>query len=122
MAGASRRCHTGAVVYSLRTEYGQEGGKADFAPTPPTGAQRLELVAALSGEERHVLLEHGTEAAFCGVFLDNKREGVYTCLCGLPPFKACAKFESGTGWPSFTTPFAENHLRSIRDSSHGMVR
>jgi peptide-methionine (R)-S-oxide reductase len=69
-----------------------------------------------------VLLEHGTEAAFCGVFLDEKREGVYTCLCGLPPFKACAKFESGTGWPSFTTPFAENHLRSIRDSSHGMVR
>jgi len=94
-----------------------------FDLTPPSKDELRGLVADLSEDERHVLLEHGTEAAFCGVFLDEKREGVYTCrLCGLPLFKAGAKFESGTGWPSFTTPFAENHLRSIRDSSHGMVR
>jgi peptide-methionine (R)-S-oxide reductase len=43
-------------------------------------------------------------------------------LCGLPLFKAGAKFESGTGWPSFTTPFAQDHLRTIRDVSYGMER
>jgi peptide-methionine (R)-S-oxide reductase len=81
------------------------------------------LIGGLSAEERRVMLNHGDEAPFCGVFLTEKREGVYTCrLCGLPLFKAGAKFESGTGWPSFTTPFAESHLRSIRDTSYGMVR
>ena len=70
-----------------------------------------------------MLLEHGTEAPFCGVFLEEKRAGAYTCrLCGLPLFKAGAKFESGTGWPSFTTPFSADHLQYIRDTSYGMVR
>ena len=70
-----------------------------------------------------MLLEHGTEAPFCGVFLDEKRPGVFTCrLCGLPLFHGGTKFESGTGWPSFTQPFAEGHLKTIRDTSYGMVR
>jgi peptide-methionine (R)-S-oxide reductase len=94
-----------------------------FDLTPPNKDELRALVADLSEDERHVLLEHGTEAPFCGVFLEEKREGVYTCrLCGLPLFKAGTKFESGTGWPSFTSPFSENHLRSIRDTSYGMVR
>ena len=94
-----------------------------FNLTPPSKDELRALVADLSEDERHVLLEHGTEAPFCGVFLEEKREGVYTCrLCGLPLFKAGTKFESGTGWPSFTSPFSENHLRSIRDTSYGMVR
>jgi len=54
-----------------------------FDLTPPTATQTEALVAGLSSEERRVLLQHGTEAPFCGVFLDNKREGVYCCrLCG----------------------------------------
>jgi peptide-methionine (R)-S-oxide reductase len=94
-----------------------------FDLTPPSEDELRGLIADLSEDERHVLLEHGTEAPYCGVFLDEKRKGVYTCrLCGLPLFKAGAKFESGTGWPSFTTPFSENHLRSIRDTSYGMIR
>jgi peptide-methionine (R)-S-oxide reductase len=94
-----------------------------FDLTPPSKDELQVLVADLSEDERHVLLDHGTEAPFCGVFLDEKREGVYTCrLCGLPLFRASTKFESGTGWPSFTNPFAEHHLQSIRDTSHGMVR
>ena len=77
-----------------------------FNLTPPNKDELRALVADLSEDERHVLLEHGTEAPFCGVFLEEKREGVYTCrLCGLPLFKAGTKFESGTGWPSFTSPF-----------------
>ncbi|TWI05973.1 peptide-methionine (R)-S-oxide reductase [Luteimonas cucumeris] len=94
-----------------------------FDLTPPTDTQRRALDAALSDEERHVLLAHGTEAPFCGVFLDNKRDGVYTCrFCGLPLFRSSAKFESGTGWPSFFQPYDATHVRTIRDSSHGMVR
>ncbi len=94
-----------------------------FDLTPPDDGALRELVAGLSEEERHVLLEHGTEAPFCGVFLTEKRAGIYTCrLCGLPLFRAGAKFESGTGWPSFTQPVAEGHLAYIRDTSYGMVR
>ena len=94
-----------------------------FDLTPPTQQQRDDLVTDLNDEERHILLEHGTEAPFCGVFLQEKRPGVFTCrLCGLPLFHGGTKFESGTGWPSFTQPFAEAHLRTIRDTSYGMVR
>jgi len=94
-----------------------------FDLTPPTDEERRQLESDLSDEERHVLLEHGTEAPFCGVFLDEKRAGVYTCrLCGLPLFTAGNKFESGTGWPSFTTPYSADHLEYISDSSYGMVR
>jgi peptide-methionine (R)-S-oxide reductase len=94
-----------------------------FDVTSPNETELRQLIEDLSAEERAVLLEHGTEAPFCGVFLAEKRQGIYTCrLCGLPLFKAGAKFESGTGWPSFTTPFAEKHLRDIRDTSYGMVR
>jgi peptide-methionine (R)-S-oxide reductase len=94
-----------------------------FDLAPPGEDQLDEVVDWLSDEERHVLLEHGTEAPFCGLFLEEKRAGVYTCrLCGLPLFHGGRKFESGTGWPSFTSPFAEGHLRTIRDTSYGMVR
>lgn len=94
-----------------------------FELTPPTSEQFDALVDDLNDQERHVLLDHGTEAPFCGVFLQEKRPGVFTCrLCGLPLFHGGTKFESGTGWPSFTEPFAEGHLRYVTDVSHGMVR
>lgn len=94
-----------------------------FDLSPPDPEQRRLLAAALSPEERQVLLEHGTEAPFCGTLLNNKEPGTYCCrLCGLPLFRAGEKFESGTGWPSFTAPFDETHLKYIRDTSYGMVR
>jgi peptide-methionine (R)-S-oxide reductase len=94
-----------------------------FDLTAPSPEQLRALGADLTDEERHLLLDHGEEAPFCGIFLTEKREGTYTCrLCGLPLFRGGAKFESGTGWPSFTAPFAEGHLRDIRDTSWGMVR
>ena len=93
----------------------------DLTPLSPQERRRLE--ATLTSEERHVLLEHGTERPFCGAFVDQKRPGVYACrLCGLPLFRATEKFDSGTGWPSFTAPFADGHLRCLRDASYGMVR
>ncbi len=94
-----------------------------FDLKPPDAAQRTAITAALTPEERDVLLEHGTEAAFCGVFLDNHKDGIYCCrFCGLPLFRSSAKFDSGTGWPSFFKPFAESHIRRVRDTSYGMVR
>ena len=94
-----------------------------FDLTPPTAEEIARLASGLSEEERHVLLDHGTEAPFCGVFLQEKRDGTYCCrLCGLPLFKGGSKFESGTGWPSFTEPFAEGHLQYLDDSSYGMTR
>ena len=95
----------------------------DFDLSPPSPEQRKALEAALTREERHVLLSHGTEAPFCGTLLGNKQPGVYGCrLCGLPLFTAGEKFESGTGWPSFTAPYAEAHLKAVRDTSYGMIR
>jgi peptide-methionine (R)-S-oxide reductase len=94
-----------------------------FDLTPPADDEFRMLAAALTGDERRLLLDHGEEAPFCGIFLTEKREGLYSCrLCGLPLFKGGAKFESGTGWPSFTAPFADGHLREVVDTGYGMVR
>jgi len=96
---------------------------AAFDLTPPTAEQRRQITAGLSNEERNVLLQHGTEAPFCGVFLDTKTDGTYTCrFCGLPLFRSNAKFDSGTGWPSFFKPYSDSHIKRIRDTSYGMVR
>lgn len=82
-----------------------------------------ELAQSLSPEERRVILHQGTEPPFCGGLLKEKGEGVYHCrLCGLPLFRSQAKFESGTGWPSFFAPFDPEHVAEISDRSHGMVR
>ena len=94
-----------------------------FDLNAPTAEQLKSLEADLSQEERDVLLHHGTEAPFCGGLLNNKEAGVYDCrLCGLPLFRSVAKFESGTGWPSFYEPFDKDHLKLVRDVSYGMVR
>lgn len=94
-----------------------------FDLTPPTVQERARLEASLSEEERRVLLQHGTEAPFCGGLLNQKKTGVYCCrLCGLPLFKQETKFESGTGWPSFTGPVDPQHVLAIEDNSFGMRR
>ncbi|NWG87105.1 MAG: peptide-methionine (R)-S-oxide reductase MsrB [Hydrogenophilaceae bacterium] len=91
--------------------------------TPLSEAEKTRLAADLSEEERRVILHQGTERPFCGGLLAEKRAGVFACrLCGLPLFKSAAKFESGTGWPSFYAPFDPDHIRHIRDLSHGMIR
>jgi peptide-methionine (R)-S-oxide reductase len=90
---------------------------------PLSKAQIEKLAAKLAPEEREVILHQGTERAFCGTLLNNKASGTYACrLCGLPLFKAGAKFESGTGWPSFYEGADPLHIREIVDKSHGMIR
>ncbi|MDB5310224.1 MAG: msrB [Gemmataceae bacterium] len=90
----------------------------------PLSAEELTARAAtLTPEERRVILHQGTETPFCGGLLGNKKSGVYVCrLCELPLFHSAAKFESGTGWPSFYQPFDTAHVVSIHDTSHGMIR
>ncbi len=96
---------------------------AGFDLAPPTAAVRARLEAGLSAEEARVLLHHGTEAPFCGGLLSQKEDGVYCCrLCGLPLFRHETKFESGTGWPSFWSPFDPAHIRGVEDNSYGMRR
>ena len=88
-----------------------------------TQAEVDVLARDLTPEQARVLLRKGTEAAFCGTLLDNKQEGTYACrLCGLPLFSSDSKFNSGTGWPSFHSPYDPDHIAEIRDTSHGMVR
>lgn len=94
-----------------------------FDLSPLSNSERVALAKTLNAEERRVLLNQGTEPPFCGGLLDNKQAGAYCCkLCGLPLFKSSAKFESGTGWPSFYQPYDPGHIRELKDSSHGMVR
>jgi len=94
-----------------------------FDLTPPSAAERARLEAGLTREESEVLLHHGTERPFCGVFVHEKTPGIYSCrLCGLPLFRATRKFDSGTGWPSFTEPYDAAHLKEVRDTGYGMVR
>jgi peptide-methionine (R)-S-oxide reductase len=91
--------------------------------TPIRGEERDRLASRLTPEERHILLDHGTERAFCGALLHEKGSGIFVCrLCGLPLFRSAAKFESGTGWPSFFQPFDPEHVTTLRDTKFGMVR
>lgn len=77
----------------------------------------------LSPEEFYVCREHGTERAFTGAYLDEKAEGVFTCRCCQQPlFKSDAKFDSGSGWPSFFAALDDDRIDKIEDSTHGMLR
>ena len=82
-----------------------------------------EWRAELSPEQYTVLRRAGTEPAFSGKYWDQHDDGVYRCGgCGAELFDASTKFESGTGWPSFTEPVIAEALELRRDGSHGMVR
>jgi peptide-methionine (R)-S-oxide reductase len=97
--------------------------RSGFDVTPLSSDRVQALAADFTPEEQHVILHQGTERPFCGLFLDNKKPGVYACrLCGLPLFNSDAKFESGTGWPSFFQPFDPDHVAELTDQSHGMSR
>lgn len=90
--------------------------------------EKLDLTEAewrekLTPEQYHVLREGGTERAFTGKYEKNKAEGLYKCAgCGLPLFESDTKYNSGSGWPSFTAPAAQQNVDMHQDTSHGMVR
>ena len=77
----------------------------------------------LSPDRYRVLRQKGTEPAFTGELLREKGHGVYRCAaCGTPLFSSEAKYESGSGWPSFYQPLSEENVETEEDTSHGMRR
>ena len=82
-----------------------------------------EWRAELTPMQYHVLREHGTERAFTGELLDEKREGTFTCGgCGQPLFASGTKYDSGSGWPSFTAPLDGDAVTEHSDHKFGMTR
>ena len=77
----------------------------------------------LSPEQYHVLREAGTERAFTGKYEKNKADGEYHCAaCGALLFDSGHKYDSGSGWPSYTAPAGDAAVKELTDTSHGMVR
>ena len=77
----------------------------------------------LSAEQYEVLREHGTERPFTGAYVNVKDDGVYRCAgCGAELFSSETKFESGTGWPSFSEPAVAENIELRDDTSYGMRR
>lgn len=82
-----------------------------------------EWQAELDPLQFQVCRQKGTEAPFTGEYNSNKAEGIYTCsCCNTPLFSSDAKFDSGTGWPSYFQPINETAITQHRDETHGMVR
>ncbi len=79
--------------------------------------------ASLTPERYAVLRQGATERAFTGELLHNKATGMYQCAaCGAELFASQAKYDSGSGWPSFTEPAASDNVKLVEDRSHGMLR
>jgi peptide methionine sulfoxide reductase msrA/msrB len=97
--------------------------KSGYDITPLPRARVEELASKLPPEAYEITQRAGTERAFCGGLLDNKKEGVYACaVCDLPLFSSDHKFNSGTGWPSFYAPFDSEHVIRKTDFAYGMAR
>jgi methionine-R-sulfoxide reductase len=95
-------------------------GPIEMPHVEKTDAEWQQL---LTREQYQIARGKETERPFCGTLLDNKRHGVYTCVCcGLPLFTSSAKFNSGTGWPSFFQPVAPENVVTEEDRSYGMRR
>ena len=90
---------------------------------PKTGRDAASLRQRLSDEQYRVTQEKGTERPFSGEYVDLKADGSYACVvCGSELFKSDHKYDSGSGWPSFWLPLAEDRVRTELDGSHGMRR
>ncbi|HYN64078.1 MAG TPA: peptide-methionine (R)-S-oxide reductase MsrB, partial [Candidatus Limnocylindrales bacterium] len=108
------------VTVRLLDDKGQLTGPLAMPKVVKTDAQ---WKAQLGDESFRIMRKQGTEAAFCGLLYDHHEEGLYTCAgCGLPLFSSDAKFDSGTGWPSYFQPVAPENVLEHSDGSHGMVR
>jgi peptide-methionine (R)-S-oxide reductase len=82
-----------------------------------------DTISRLSPEQYQVTQKAGTEPAFDNAYWDNKEPGIYVdVVSGEPLFASVHKYDSGTGWPSFTAPIEPGNVVEIRDASYGMVR
>ena len=107
----------------MRVKVFDESGKLVEIDSPHVEKSDAEWQKQLTPQQYLVARDKGTERPFCGTLLDNKKTGVYTCVCcGLPLFTSDSKFNSGTGWPSFFQPVAAENVKEDRDVKYGMVR
>ena len=82
-----------------------------------------ELRKELGEEGYHIVREKGTERAFTGKYWNEKADGLYRCsVCSNPLFSSATKYDSGSGWPSYYQPIADDKVITETDKSHGMVR
>jgi len=82
-----------------------------------------ELKAKLTPEQFEITQKKGTERPFSGQYVDQKADGTYSCVCcETELFSSATKYDSGSGWPSFWSPLAGENVRTVRDTSHGMIR
>ncbi|MCX5658122.1 MAG: bifunctional methionine sulfoxide reductase B/A protein [Planctomycetota bacterium] len=103
--------------------YGADGKLSPARDMPKVELSDAEWKKRLTPEQFRITRGKGTEQAFCGGLLNNKGEGVYVCVdCNLPLYRSNAKFESGTGWPSFYEPVAKENVHEEADRTYGMVR
>ena len=85
--------------------------------------EKNELKERLTDEQYQVTQQKGTERPFTGKYVDHKEDGTYACIvCGEGLFSSDHKYDSGSGWPSFFLPLAGDKVRTVRDTSHGMIR
>jgi len=112
------------IIGSILFSYAQ-GQKKEAEKMNPTKAvpSNVELQTKLTKDQYHVTRECGTETPFQNAYWDNHRAGIYVdIITGEPLFSSLDKFDSGTGWPSFTKPISNDKVVEKRDSSHGMER
>jgi peptide-methionine (R)-S-oxide reductase len=89
----------------------------------PKFSKDPDAIAKLSTEQYRVTQESDTEAPGTGEYLDNKEPGIYVdVVSGEPLFASSDKFDSGSGWPSFTRPIDPDNVNELRDTAHGMMR
>ena len=92
-------------------------------PDRPDDRDDAAWRAQLTPEQYRVTRQGGTERAFTGAYWDCKTDGTYRCVCcGAPLFRSDEKYDSGSGWPSYTAPTEAGRVRELVDRTHGMVR
>lgn len=97
--------------------------RANLEPDKRVIKTKQEWKALLTPEQFHITREHGTERAFTGEYCELFSAGVYACICcGTRLFDSTTKFDSTTGWPSFTEPVKDNVIKYQKDTSWGMTR
>ena len=119
-----RQSKAGDQVTKVKVKVFNKAGKlVGPVEMPKVVKTDAEWQQQLTPAQYEIARGKGTEMAFCGNLLDNKMEGVYSCVCcGLPLFSSDSKFNSGTGWPSFFQPVAAENVVEHEDLGHGMVR
>jgi methionine-R-sulfoxide reductase len=122
-ASATANTNTNQTIMVQVRLLDDKGLPGPLVSTPKVVKTDEEWKKQLKPDVYRITRGKGTEPAFCGAFYDQHKPGIYYCVCcGLPLFTSEAKFDSGTGWPSFFQPVAQENVITHEDNSYGMHR